>query len=113
MRAPKPHPKNRWGLSTPEILREYFHRQQIQRRQAEPALRAEREAKADAAHIRRVARRETAADALIKRIRRMEKFPSVLAVRQLAEIAGDKAHPSAIRLQAALALLRMGDEAEA
>jgi hypothetical protein len=41
----------------------------------------------------------------------MEKYPSALAVRQLAAIMAEPSHPELIRVRAATVLLRMGDPA--
>jgi hypothetical protein len=105
----KPNPKNPLGLTTAEILRHYFHRAQIKRRRAEPAIRAAREAKAEAAHFARLDRDASTVNFLEKRLRWLDRFPSASGVRQLAEILRDPATPEHCRVKASQLILKLAD----
>lgn len=88
------------------LLRIYTYRGAVRRARKEAKERVKREAKAEAAHIRRVARSERAIGALTRRIELMAQFPTPLAQNQLVRIFLDAEVDEALRVMAARAFLR-------
>lgn len=88
------------------LLRIYTYRGAVRRAQKKAREQPKQEAKAEQAHIRKVARREKAAHALTKRIELMAQFPTPLAQNQLVRIFVDAEVDEAVRVMAARALLK-------
>jgi hypothetical protein len=103
------NPKNPLGLTTAEILRHYFHRAQAKRRRTAPEIRAKLEARAEAAHLRRLDREAEAANFLERRLRWLARYPSAAGVRQLAQILQDPQTPEDCRVKASRLILQLAD----